>query len=310
MAKRPRSTPRKVPARKSRARSAPVSASPLREFSRTWADHWRVTLRTVQRWRLAALRRAMPSPDDVPAMLRWELTPGAKPPAFRRRCAELRLAQARALADPTLPAPTSPPPSSESNHAELQADWVEFQRQHPTHTSKAQAAQIQTLERELEFATFALGRARDRGDDYAQKKFSDDVIKFSRAVKEQKLLADRLGLESGELIPRATCETYLRAHAYWTMRATDLALDALAARLINLSFPEEARTILEAELLSVRFVQAYAHATRVAARNALPPWAVHCIRDTVDDFIEHGAALFDSALVQPEPDDHLDGSGI
>ena len=240
----------------------------------------------------------MPHPHDVDQMLRWSLGPERKPAEFLKRATELRLKRERGSGQ------NSPLGAGDS-------DWQAFQTERAsTPAAKDQAAQIQDLEEHLQFADFALRRARQRGDEHAQKKYADEVIKFSRAVKEQKLLAERLGLESGELLPRSTVELLFAAHAFWTMRSTDLALDALSRRLVNLSFPEEARAVLEPELLSMRFIAAYARAAQVASRSALPAWALDKLRDTVDDFIEHGAAHFDAELGLPtSTPDHADGSG-
>lgn len=241
----------------------------------------------------------MPFPHDVDEMLRWALGPERKPAEFLKRVAEIRLKRERGAGA-----------SAAQDHIHDPV-WKAFQESRANATTKDASAQIQDLEEHLAFADFALRDARARGDEHAQKKYTDEVIKFSKAVKEQKLLADRLGLESGDLLSREIVELFIAAHAYWTMRTVDLALDSLSRKLVNLSFPEEARRILEPELLSARFVSGYARATQVASKSALPHWAFDKIRDTVDNFIEHGAEHFDATLgLTPPPLDLTDGGGI
>jgi hypothetical protein len=281
------------------------SSADAEGYSARWSEFWRVTPRTIQRWRKAHAAGAMPfAPDDVDGMLRWSLGPERKPPAFLTRCAELRVKREKRPAPPSSdsPPPSAPgadPASSTAAHLAANSDWAAFQAHLAAAAGSAPrdaAAQIQDLEKHLHFAEFALRRARERGDEVAQKKYVAEVIQFSRAVKEQKLLADRLGIEAGELLPRSTVELLVAAFGYWAMRSIDQHLDYLSRRLLNLSYPEEARAVLEPELLSARFVAPFARATHLAARNSLPPWLTAALRATVADYIEHGAAAFDRLL--------------
>ncbi len=257
------------------------------------AKQWCVSIKTIERWRADAAAAQMPNLDDTEGMLRWAL--GRKGPApFLRRCAQLRADGKSLPFGSTEVRGAGNGYTPDTTHEELKGDWLAFTKEHSA-TTRNQAAQIQTLERELHFVTFALSRARERGDEAAQRKYSDEMIKFSKAVKEQKLLADKLGVESGDLIAKSEVVRIIAAHAYWTMRGTDVALDALARRLVNLQFPKDARAVLEPELLSIRFVQAYAQAVRTPAGNALPGWVRDAIRETVDNYIEGGVELHDAA---------------
>ncbi len=266
-----------------------TQTAPKKRLLAEHAKQWAVSIKTVERWRADAAAGQMPALDDVPGMCRWALTRKG-PKSFIERCRQLRtsgdLANVDAAGKGYVP---------DTSRDDLKLDWSEFTKQHPTSKPSDQAAQIQALEGELAFATFGLARSRERGDEAAQRKYADDMIKFSKAVKEQKLLADKLGVESGELLSKAEVMRILHAHAYWTMRGTDVALDALSRKLVNLAFPKDARAVLEPELLSIRFVQAYSQAVRTPAGNALPAWVRDAVRDAVDDFIENGAALHDAA---------------
>lgn len=213
-------------------------------------------------------------------MIRWALLPGRKPAGFLAKVAELRAAAEHAspggarntLADP---------------------DWDEFERQFPDSPEEDHAEQIKTLERRLAFFDFKLQKAiRIHAQDDI-KFYSEQVIKFSNAVRQQKLMADKLGLEKGDLLARSQAELYFRAWAFWAMRAVDASLNDLSPRLVSLTFPEEVRAVLEPSLLNNRFLIPFVLATKVESGVSLPEWALDCVRDAVDDYIEHGAASFE-----------------
>lgn len=193
---------------------------------------------------------------------------------------------------PGLPTLAAPSP--------LDPDYAAFLLSHPAPPPDASNV-IPSLRHRRAFADYKLGLAQSRGDLSGVKDATDALKLISSVLYDEELLSSRLGREAGEMLPRPAAEALIAALAYWSLRAVDGHLDHLSRRLINLAFPEEARAILEPELLSSRFLVPFARSAAHAARNSLPSWALAKLRDTTDDYLEHGAAHFDLVFNSPTP---------
>lgn len=246
------------------------------------------------RWKLAAERGEMPWPDELEKMQMWELSPGMKPPGLRRKCTELRRTKPGAWGSVT--------PGGAA--AGANPDWMDFTASFPDQASPDQLKQIQNLERQLHFLDFALGKARERGDSHLTKVYTEDLIKFSRAIKEQKALADKLGVESGELLQRPEIERIIAALGYWSMAAIDAVLPTLCKRLVGVTAPSEVRKILEPALLRAKFLEPFVRAKTVANGNALPPWIAAKIVDSADDYLQGGKELMAATPTNDSPKIH------
>ena len=178
------------------------------------------------------------------------------------------------------------------------ADYAAFLCSHPAPPPDASNV-IPSLRHRRAFADYKLGLAQSRGDLSGVKDATDALKLISSVLYDEETLSSRLGREAGEMLPRPAAEALIAALAYWSLRAVDGHLDHLSRRLINLSFPEEARAILEPELLSSRFLVPFARSAAHAARNSLPSWALEKLRDTTDDYLEHGFAHFDLVFNSP-----------
>lgn len=203
-------------------------------------------------------------------------------------------------ADPTASLPSVPGLPTLAAPSPLDPDYAAFLLSHPAPPPDASNV-IPSLRHRRAFADYKLGLAQSRGDLSGVKDATDALKLISSVLYDEELLSSRLGREAGEMLPRPAAEALIAALAYWSLRAVDGHLDHLSRRLINLAFPEEARAILEPELLSSRFLVPFARSAAHAARNSLPSWALAKLRDTTDDYLEHGAAHFDLVFNSPTP---------
>ena len=194
--------------------------------------------------------------------------------------------------DPTASLPAVPGLPTLAAPSPLDPDYAAFLLSHPAPPPDASNV-IPSLRHRRAFADYKLGLAQSRGDLSGVKDATDALKLISSVLYDEETLSSRLGREAGEMLPRPAAEALIAALAYWTLRAVDGHLDHLSRRLINLSFPEEARALLEPELLSSRFLVPFARSAAHAARNSLPSWALAKLRDTTDDYLEHGSAHFD-----------------
>lgn len=237
------------------------------------AAFYRVSLATIKRW------RAKSAPlHSVQEMKAWAGRQNQLPKGFVVRIGELTK------------------PEKASNR-----DWEDFLREHPSDASPDQVKQIQNLERHLHFADFALQKARARDDAAYIKVYTDDLFRFSKAIKEQKALADRLGLESGELLPKREAERIIASWCYWSMVAIDAVLPTLCKRLVGQTGPAAIRDILEPALLRAKFLEPFQQAKRVAAGNNLPPWFVEAMVGSVDDYLQSGRELLTASVPDNGP---------
>lgn len=250
------------------------------------SEYWCVSQRVMQIWK----RKGVPVDDDK-AMLKWYLalgphSQGKLSSGFKKRLAQVRPSSAPGVdGNPPLEEPQNP-------------YWSEFIKAFPNSSNPSQVEQIQNLDRHIHFADFALQKAREQNDPHLIKIFTDDLLRFSKAAKEQKALADKLGIESGELLQKPEIERIIAGWCYWSMAAIDLALPSLCKRLVGLSSPSAIREVLEPALLRAKFLEPFQQAKRVAAGNNLPPWFVEKMVDSVDDYLESGREL----LTAPVPD--------
>jgi hypothetical protein len=125
--------------------------------------------------------------------------------------------------------------------------------------------------------------------------YRQELTTFEGLLHDALLRAKKLNLDAGDLLPRAEVERILFALGFWLMRCVDRHLDTLTARLQLLApdLPAEpVRTVLEAELLTVRFLEPLAKAAKINAGVSLPDWLLAKLRQTCGDYLENGEAAF------------------
>ena len=237
--------------------------------------------------------------DDDAAMLRWYLSLGPHSQAklsdgFRKRLSQIK---PTATPNPVRPGEDQPTlPQTDNPY------WAEFIQAFPEPASPDQVKQIQNLERHLHFADFALQKAREKNDQHLIKIFTDDLLKFSKAIKEQKALADKLGVESGELLPKPQAEKLVAAWCYWSMACVDAALHSLSRKLVGMKTQAEVRAVLEPALLKHKYLEPFVEANRAASGMGMPEWFTQKLVDSVDDYIESGKELMEEKNENEESD--------
>jgi hypothetical protein len=253
-------------------------------FSATkWAKFWRVSRQTADTWKQKAMRKEMPRSDDIPAMLDWEKTQIKKSPVFAARCAELRAEGEQA-----------------ASRAAIDEDWVKFREGAGATSPKDNKAQINTLEMFRDGYAMKLDDAMKRKDMPEIRRWNELLIETTNSIRQNKLAAEKLGLDQGDIISFDEMDRIIFAFGYWSMRAVDQHLDAIAAKLADLSPGFDKRTVravLEPELLSKRILIPFAKASKPSGVS-LPARAVAKLSQTVGDFLEDGEALLKAELAK------------
>ena len=239
------------------------------------AAFWGVNVRTVRRWQ----KEGAPV-VDVSAMADWCLNQKQLPASVTERLEAEGVAQVESVAE--------------------DPEWEEFERHKAARKAAGKTSSdgaTNTLEEHRDFYAFKLAKAAKRGKKDQSLFFTEQVIRFSRAIREEKLLAEKLGIQSGEMIPREDCERWFRAWGFWTMRGVDTMLADMVPRITGLNPAIDhaaARFAVEPALLEARMLRPYVMATKVPSKVALPAWLVAAVKDVVDDYLEGGAELFES----------------
>jgi hypothetical protein len=251
----------------------PPTDPDARNYSSYWAAHWGVTPQAIRDW----LRRDdMPMPHDVPGMVAWAATPGRKPRGLLAKAAKLRESQG----------------VTEPGQKYVDPDWSDFLANRPADASK------DPLEELRDYYQIKLRKANAAGDENSIRIYSELVIKYEKAIRDNKLAADRMGIEVGQLVPRADVERWAFGIAYWLMRSTDAALDTLSAKLAPLAPGLEAakvRATAEPFLLGSMILEPFARAS-IQAGIGLEPWLCDRMRKTCGDYLENGERSFDELV--------------
>ncbi len=232
------------------------------------AAYYRVNERTIKRWNA----KAAPL-HSVEEMAKWALTQKKLPQGFQARMRELT-------------GSNGTPAEAKPNES-----WEKFKT-----TNAGKPGLIPQMERFAAFFHEQLEAAFERSDKTDQKFYSELFFDASNSIRQQKLAADKLGIEEGQLFTKAQLARVIHALAFWSMRTVDADLADLCPKLPGLKSVAEVRAILEPALLSARFVKPFARAARVESESSLSGWMVETIKDAVDDYIENGAAEFDQAV--------------
>lgn len=234
-------------------------------FTNKWAHFWNVTQRTIQRWVKNGL-----AVDNVPAMISWSRGQKRLPAGFVKRVAEMRM----------------------ENGLDADPDWSEFEEQAAAAPQADGSQHLDRLERYRDFFGFKLNKSIKAGDQDGIKFWEARFIAQEKAIRETKLLAEKLGLDNGETLRRNT-EAFVAGIAFWSMRSVDDLITYLAPRLVGLTYPEEVREVMEPVLLDARFVGPLARGSQVESATALPAWVPDVVRAAVGNYIEDGERAVD-----------------
>lgn len=250
-------------------KKTPKIATPPTELDEQ-ATYWRVNPKTLWRWR----QKDVPL-HDLAALQDWAVRQRKLPVGFLARLADLRGDRGKETAK-------DEPPAGESAK-----DWEEFLAQAGTRQgdeSDSKASMV-ALTRARDFAAFMFEKSAKANGKADMKFYTDLIAKMEGVIHDAQLRAKRLGIDSGELYPRAEHERVVTAWAYHAMRCIDKALPALCRKCIGLESAAAAREVLEPALLSEAYVVPFAHAVTVATGNKMPEWFAEAMTSAVANFV-------------------------
>jgi hypothetical protein len=244
-----------------------------------YALEFRCSTRTVKRYRA----RGAPL-HDKDKMIAWAKTQ-AKQAISDATWEVLREHEKKMLGQQ----PEQPQPDKKV----IKRDWTAFKADLATEGPRDHQAQMRDLESLLEYYRKRVEDAIATEQDTEVKFWNELYLDAFNTLRQQKLAADKLGLEEGQLFSKDQLEKILRALAYWSMRSIETDIPELRKQVIGLTDERQAHDILDSFLLSNRFLKPFAKASRIESESTLAPWIAETMKDAVDDYIENGVAEFD-----------------
>lgn len=227
-----------------------------REF---WAGFWGVAPRQINRWEA----RGIPYQDPRPFREWLESNRDGVSPAVREKLE--RMTGALTVAPTTA---TEPPPDAAEEFDDRLIRWRD--------------ACAASYDRAL-----AEGRLSD------VEFFEERVVKLDKTLRENKLLAKKLGIEEGSLIAKEEFERVVRAIILHLVAGISSLVSLRATRFIGLPDRAAAADRLERELTRAVLFAPLLSAVRQPSGVGLPEWVGEAFRDGVDLVVESGAALWD-----------------
>ena len=235
-----------------------------------WAEYWGVNRRSIQRW----LKQGLPV--DRPARMALYIIDLKSPaPGAKAKAEEILAKQTKGIEPEAL--------------VEDEAEEVEEEGEPEDFAEDAGNVNLEYLKgmywRKLQAATKA---NREDLITYWDRKLRD-VLK---AIRDGELHAQRLGIEDGVTLPRNEVENLIRAMAFWLVRGIDQDMGDYAKKFLELNYVEEVQQVLDPYLLQRRLLIPFGKAASTSGPLRLPSWCVEILRDSVDDYIQNGADLF------------------
>lgn len=232
--------------------------------------------RTVQRWLKAGLPVARP-----PEMAQFILAMKRPADGPRSKAEEMLLQEHRDRGNPEkekkrLPANNEAAPATEAEPPK---------RPDPLSKEEIDSADVD-LERASKITFIRLDRAINEGDQSSIRFWNGEFIRLQKAIREEQSHARKMGVDEGQLLSKGEVCRLVWALGFWLCRGIDQDLFALAPKLLNLSFEEEAHAVLDRFFMRARFLAPLTKATTCPSGVTLPVWLVDTIREAVEDFYE------------------------
>lgn len=164
-------------------------------------------------------------------------------------------------------------------------DWKnKFRKENPGDIAKkkntkskarAKTPPIKTAEELRDEYLKELQTAKDSGDEAREKVALNNYLKINKNIRESEAHAKRLGLDSGEVLPRSEVEKILRA-TFWAANACcDKFSKQIAQRLSDKKAPE-IHAILKPLLVGITLFEGMRRLAKTPGDVNLPSWIIKC----------------------------------
>lgn len=168
-------------------------------------------------------------------------------------------------------------------------DWEEFEKQVRTEDPNDAMAKISKVR---DWAFFQFERASKAKKKKEEKFYSDLLAKMEGTLHDAQLRAKKLGIETGDLVPRESLERPAKFLAYHLLRCADAALNQLAKQITEREpglppiTAKEIRAMGEPILLTALVFQPMTRAMEGDNGAAPPEWLIAALKAGLDEVVE------------------------
>lgn len=111
-------------------------------------------------------------------------------------------------------------------------------------------------------------------------------LRADKAQRDNELHAQKMGIDEGQIIPRADFSRLCHALAFWFLRGIDGDNAELAGKILDLQHLEVAHDVLDRYFMRNRFLGAFQKAISQESGVSLPRWAYSDLKAAVDAYFE------------------------
>lgn len=258
-------------------------AQPDESSTKELAARWRLDLRAAQRMKAAGV----PLHDDA-AMVRWFIK---LPPDTQRKLTPEFTRTIRAINAGDV---------SEGEGGDV--EWQKFLQMVGDNGTPDHRKQVRALETFRDGYAYKLSRANERGDQAQINFYNRLLVETSQAIKHEKLIALKLGIDEGDLYSASDVDRLGRAVAFWLMHGADMMITQISAALAASGIERETvRRAIDPLVLDARVLAPMVRACQVNAPIALPERFVDSFREALASIAEDGAGEFARLYSMPPP---------
>lgn len=177
--------------------------------------------------------------------------------------------------------------SSPAKSPDQSEDWKEFEAVEKSGRYQPHRGAEPNASRLCHYYAFRAEKAARLNDGVSEKLYSEIHTRYAQLVRQQQLAADKLGMESGELIQRSEVERIEAARMAVSMVSLGSSIDALATRISELPAMslQAIRAELEAWLVSGAIVRPYQRMSTATHQLNIPSWYSEAMKREVSQYV-------------------------
>lgn len=120
--------------------------------------------------------------------------------------------------------------------------------------------------------------AKDEEDEEREKITLNAYLKIDKQLREAALAAQKLGIESGEMIAREEVERIIKVMVYAGNACVKGAISQMAQKLAALDSPKEVEKVLAPAVLGGRIFEGFLKVSKAAGPSLVPAWLVNAMQ--------------------------------
>lgn len=150
--------------------------------------------------------------------------------------------------------------------------------------------------KELEERRIDLDRRLDRAmasdNESKIKLYTELLVRVDESLRRDQAHQKKLGLDTGEMMPRGEVERIMRAAFYAGNACVEGVLQQICEQVVSFDFPEEAYHYLKPILLGGRLFSGFSRVAKVPGPPQVPQWLIDTIRAQSEQYFDNPEAIW------------------